>query len=107
MRVDPDLTAHTAGVMLDAAADLAALAPSVMSTLELDPSAFGTLPAAAALARAHRDGSGALEARTGEQGAAFEADSERLYEVAFAALATDDRARGRLGAAARRGRMPA
>jgi hypothetical protein len=96
MRVDPDVTAHTAGVMLDAAADLAALAPSILSTVELDASAFGTLPAAAALARAHRDAGGALEARTGEQGGALEADSERLYEVAFAALAADGDAHDQL-----------
>jgi hypothetical protein len=104
MRADPALTAHTAGVMLDGATALAAAGRPLASTLDVKAEAFGPLGASSGVGGAYRRSVDELEVLLGRLGQVLECDSDRLYQLAFAYGAAENRAAQRLGYAGRRAR---
>jgi hypothetical protein len=99
--IDATSVAHAAGQTLDAAAQLAGAARSLLPALDLTGPAFGDGSGAAALARTHRDGADDLALALDCLRQVFEGDADRLYRVAFSVRVTDEAARGRLVGAVR------
>ena len=97
MRADPTLTAHTAGIMLDAATTLADLTGPAMSTLDLADDAFSGLAAGPRLADAHRGSADALESLVSRVRQVLEGDGDRLYQLAFGLRALEQRVSQRVG----------
>lgn len=94
---DPALTARAGSEVLAAARRLADTSRPLLVALELAGAAFGTGPAAAALAAAHEAALADVAATLGRFADAFECDADRLYQVAFALEAAEERSteRGR------------
>lgn len=95
---DPVRIAHAAGAVLDAARDLADTTRPELSTVDLAPEWFGTLPAAGAIAGSHAAAVADAQELLERLEQALEQDADGLYQVAFSVQATDRRAVDRLGA---------
>jgi len=99
MRADATRIARAAGDVLAAGRDLAAVTRPSLSTLDVDPDWFGSLPSASALAGSHAaalaDAQAALEALD----TALAKDADGLYQVAFSVLVSDQDAANRFGSA--------
>jgi hypothetical protein len=83
IQVDPELLAHTAGRVLDAATDLAERTAALVPALAVPAEAFGVLGARPGreLTAAAADAEGGLERLAGR----LQGDADKLYRTAFAA----------------------
>jgi uncharacterized protein YukE len=97
MRADATRIARAAGDVLDAGHDLASGTRPTLSTLDVDPDWFGSLPSASALAGSHAAALAATQAALEALDTALAKDADGLYQVAFSVLFTDQDAANRFG----------
>jgi hypothetical protein len=97
LRADATRIAHAAGEVLDASRALASGARPTLSTLDLDPAWFGSLPSSSALSGSHAAALVDVQAALERLDAALEKDADGLYQVAFSVLAADRAATNRFG----------
>jgi hypothetical protein len=97
LRADAEAIAHAAGLVLDSVRALADTTRPALSTLDTDPTWFGSLPSASALSGSHLAGLTDTQAAVERLGTALELDADGLYQVAFSTAATDQGAAHRLG----------
>jgi uncharacterized protein YukE len=97
MRADATRIARAAGDVLDAGRDLASGTRPTLSTLDVDPDWFGSLPSAPGMAGSHGAALADTQAAVEALDTALAKDADGLYQVAFSVLVTDQDAANRFG----------
>ena len=97
LRADATRIAHAAGEVLDATRALASGTRPTLSTLDVDPDWFGSLPSSSALSGSHAAALVDVQAALERLDTALEMDADGLYQVAFSVLASDQAASNRFG----------